>query len=231
METLEYGTQTLEYDLVLKERKTLSIVVHPDLSIKVIAPNTAEQKDIEAKILKRSAWIALQRKYFEQFLPGIPVQKYVAGETHYYLGKSYPLKIIIDQQKDVKLASGKFHIHCKTGNPEEVKALLTSWYFNHAQVKFKEAFGEALERIHFHDIGRPKFEVKRMKNRWGSCTPQGRIFLNPDLIRAPYRSIYYVCLHELIHLVVPNHTKAFYELQSDLMPDWKRWKFRLDQFS
>ncbi len=230
METLAYGTQTLEYELEFRERKTLSIEVHPDLSLKVIAPKNAIRKDIEDRIIKRSDWIAKQRKFFEQFLPGIPERQYVLGETHYYLGKGYPLKVLVDGGREVKLIADRFQVHSKTGRPEEVKALLTKWYFNHAQVKFREAFDEALQALSFYDIGKPKFEIRRMTNRWGSCAPSGQIFLNPDLVKAPYRSIYYVCLHELIHLVIPNHSRDFYTLQGQLMTDWERWKVRLDKF-
>lgn len=231
MKTLQYGTQTLEYELEFRDRKTLSIEVHPDLSLKVIAPKKAEQEDIENKIIKRAGWIAKQRKYFEQFLPGIPERQYVPGETHYYLGRSYTLKINKDGGKEVKLLGGHFQVHSKTGQPHEVKALLTQWYFNHAQVKFREAFADALQALNHYDIGKPNFEIRRMANRWGSCTPKGQIYLNPDLVRAPYRSIFYVCLHELIHLVIPNHTRDFYTLQGQLMTDWEKWKERLDSFA
>ena len=101
---------------------------------------------------------------------------------------------------------------------------------NHAQLKFREAFESALRAFRPWDIGTPTYEIRRMKKRWGSCTPQGKILLNPDLIQAPFRSIYYVCLHELCHLRHPRHDKHFYALQKQLMPDWEKWKQRLDGF-
>ena len=67
-----------------------------------------------------------------------------------------------------------------------------------------------------------------MAKRWGSCTPNGKIILNPELIKAPKGSIEYVIIHELCHLIHHNHTKAFYNLQQRMMPDWKKWKERLE---
>jgi predicted metal-dependent hydrolase len=67
-----------------------------------------------------------------------------------------------------------------------------------------------------------------MKKRWGSCTPNGKVILNVDLIRAPKGCIEYVIIHELCHLIHHSHNKSFYELQDSIMPDWKRWKDRLE---
>ncbi len=74
-----------------------------------------------------------------------------------------------------------------------------------------------------------------MKHRWGSCLPprpssasSGKIILNPELIKAPKRCMQYVVIHELCHLVVPQHNKAFYSLLSELMPEWERWKGSLE---
>lgn len=61
-----------------------------------------------------------------------------------------------------------------------------------------------------------------------STFPHGKIILNPELIKAPKRCMQYVVIHELCHLVIPQHNKAFYSLLSELMPGWERWKLRLE---
>jgi hypothetical protein len=67
-----------------------------------------------------------------------------------------------------------------------------------------------------------------MKSRWGSCTTSRNIIINAHLIKAPKKCIEYVIIHEMCHLKQPNHSKAFYNLQSKLMPDWKIWKNKLE---
>jgi len=70
-----------------------------------------------------------------------------------------------------------------------------------------------------------------MKKRWGSLTPSNKLILNPELIKAPVKCIDYVIIHELCHIVNPNHGKEFYQLQKKMMPDWKRWKDKLESIS
>jgi len=67
-----------------------------------------------------------------------------------------------------------------------------------------------------------------MLKRWGSCTKAGKIILNVELIKAPKGSIEYVIIHELCQLVQHNHTKVFFDLQNKIMPNWKKWKERLE---
>ncbi|MCB0214892.1 MAG: DUF45 domain-containing protein, partial [Anaerolineae bacterium] len=76
----------------------------------------------------------------------------------------------------------------------------------------KKEYGDDEERIrrrlakaNRHGIDADNFEIRRMKNRWGSCTKEGHILLNPDLIIAPKMCIEYVIVHELCHLQEHNH--------------------------
>jgi len=228
MPEIQYGTEKLAFHLEYTDRKSMAIEVHPDKSIWVIAPAETDYSEIQKRVIKRARWIIKQQKYFDQFLPRIPERKYVSGESHKYLGRKYVLKTFMNKQKDIKLQGGIIKVSSPHQDPQVVKALLSSWYYNHAIVKFKEVFKESLPLFDRFDIGNPQMEIRRMKNRWGSCTPKGKILVNPELIKVPKRCIQYVVIHELCHLVIPGHTKKFYELLAELMPDWPRWKNRLE---
>jgi predicted metal-dependent hydrolase len=69
-----------------------------------------------------------------------------------------------------------------------------------------------------------------MPTRWGSCTPKGKIILNPELIKAPKGCIEYVIVHELCHLLYQDHSMKFQELLIKEMKDWYKWKLRLEKF-
>ena len=72
-------------------------------------------------------------------------------------------------------------------------------------------------------------QIRSLKKRWGSLTPQRKIILNQDLIRADLSCIDYVITHELCHLKHFNHSKKFYDFLSQVMPDWESHKQRLEK--
>ena len=68
----------------------------------------------------------------------------------------------------------------------------------------------------------PDVKIRDMKSRWGSCTPaKNSITLNRKLIHYPFEFIEYVVLHEFVHFIQPNHSKAFYNIIENYMPDYK----------
>lgn len=231
METTTYGTQTIEYKVHRASRKSLAIEVHPDQSIHVIAPLSATPEAIDSKIIKRGRWIIRQQDYFAQFLPRSPQKEYFSGESHYYLGRRYSLKIRKGKENKVRMVSGALLIHSSTAlsNPDKVKALLGHWYYAHSKTKFEDELQFCSSHTLLNLTETPPCEIRRMKNRWGSCTPSGKIILNPEIIKAPKSCLRYVIYHELCHLVVHDHSRRFYRLLDEVMPDWKKAKERLER--
>ncbi len=225
MHKVNYGTKDIFFEVERSNRKTLAIEVHPDSSVHIIAPEQSSLTDIERKVVKRANWITKQQVYFEQFLPRTPEREYVSGETHYYLGKSYILRINVGSVNEVKLKAGQLQVNCKERyTPEKVKKLLVHWYYKHAEKKFHKLAKEAFSKFKEYDFEEPQLEIRRMAKRWGSCNTVDKITINPELIKAPSKCIEYVLVHEMCHFVVPNHNKAFYQTLSSIMPNWKRWK-------
>jgi predicted metal-dependent hydrolase len=227
---IQYGKKRIEFDVIYSDRKSLGITVHPDKSVLVRAPVNSNYQKILDKVRNRSRWILKQQDHFESFLPATPPRKYVSGETHLYLGKQYRLKLYESNQEKVKMIRGYLQVFTKDrNNKEKIKTMLDKWYRRHFDKKIDERLNVCFDLFKNYDIQKPDILVRRMKNRWGSCTTQGKIILNPDILKAPSRSIDYVIIHELCHLVHPTHSKQFYALQSRMMPDWEKWKRRLEE--
>ncbi|MEQ8906414.1 SprT family zinc-dependent metalloprotease [Ekhidna sp.] len=229
MEQVEYGNTQLEFELDRSGRKSLAIEVHPDLSIYVKAPIDSSLDDIKERVIKKGKWIAKQKIYFEQFLPRTPEREYVSGETHLYLGKRYVLKLRKSDRKSVKLKGGQLIVTGPKQDPLSIKSELSSWYYTKAKTRFRESIISNVIKFKKFGTEQPPLVVKRMSKRWGSCTPNGRIVLNPEIIKTPGRCIDYVVIHELCHLIHPNHSKDFYDIQTEMMPDWERWKLKLEK--
>lgn len=230
MHQVSYGTTDIFFELKRTARKTMAIEVHPDSSILAVAPEKATIEEIKKRILKRSRWILKQQRYFEQFLPRTPKREYVSGETHYYLGRGYVLRVQPGNQNEVKLKGGQLVVTCKNGtSPKTAKNLLASWYYTHAERRFERTLEEAMPLFKSYNIPKPDLEIKRMSKRWGSCNTTDKITINPEIIKAPSKCIEYLIIHEMCHFIEPNHNKRFFKLLSEIMPNWEKWKDRLEQ--
>jgi len=60
-----------------------------------------------------------------------------------------------------------------------------------------------------------------MKNKWGSCSTRGILTLSRDLLKFPTKCVEYVIVHELLHLIIPNHNKTFKTLLYVYLPEWE----------
>ena len=84
-------------------------------------------------------------------------------------------------------------------------------------------------RFNKYKIKMPRISFRAMKTRWGSCTPgKGTIRFNLQLTDKPQECVEYVVVHELAHLVYANHSKDFWRVVEEILPDWKERKRRLN---
>lgn len=227
--TIQYGRKQIEYQLSYSTRKTLAIDVHPDLSVVVMAPEDAADAAIHEKMQKRASWVIQQQRFFETYLPALPMRRYVSGESHRYLGRQYRLRVHVGTTDTVKMARGQINVYLSDSKQKgRIKTLVVGWFRQRAEIVFQELFDEMAARASRHGIRAGSFKIHRMKNRWGSCTKEGRILLNPDLIIAPKQCIEYVIAHELCHLKEHNHGPSFYRLLTSIMPEWETRRTRLN---
>lgn len=224
---IQFGSRTIDFRLEYSDRKSLGITVTPEMEVLVKAPADTSLEKVKEKIRKKAPWIIKQQSFFLSFQPKTPQRKYVSGETHLYLGRQYRLQVIIAVEESVKLM-GKF-IEVKTEDKSRTKNLIDNWYLEKARTKFDEIATPLIERFKKYKVEPSSIVLRNMPTRWGSCTPKGKIILNPELIKAPKGCIEYVIIHELCHLVHHNHTQKFIELQTKEMKDWEKWKMKLEK--
>ncbi len=66
-----------------------------------------------------------------------------------------------------------------------------------------------------------KITITSAKKRLGSCSTSGSICYSLYLLLYPDAAVDYVVVHELAHLVQPNHSEKFYEVIGRYLPDWQ----------
>lgn len=225
-----YGNRTLKVRVDFSERKRLSITVHPDCRVTARAPLGTPKEKIEAKLKRRSGWIVKHLNYFEEYQPTLPPRQYISGETHYYLGRQYRLRIRKGEKPQLRLTGRYFEMEIPdTKDRDKAGKLMLEWHARHARNILESRISRFLPVFIKKGAPEPQIRYRRMKKRWGSCSPNGVVMFNTELAKAPIHSIDYVVVHELCHLLYAKHDQNFFRLLGRILPDWKKRKERLEK--
>lgn len=241
-----YGNDMIHYDVVRKSQSSkvssskavarkVVIKVHPDQRVVATVPHDATDDSIQQAMLKRARWIWQNIEEFAKQKDYVLPKRYISGESQFYLGRRYVLKVLIDsdQVSNVKLSRGKLNVTLRKDFDDRVvkiKPLIDKWYQHKAKAIFHERLNKMLPKTTWV-TGIPSFRVMAMKKQWGSCSTKGNLMLNPHLIKAPKECIDYVILHELCHIAEHNHSEKFWRLLTQVMPNWKEVKAKLDDMA
>lgn len=225
------GGEVRRYRLRRSARRTLAITVEPGGALVVTAPEGASMAQVETALRRRREWVRRRTREVAALPPPPLPRAWVSGETHRYLGRQYRLRLATGAPSTVRL-SGKWFLVTvpEPGNPTQVRRAMERWYLVHARETFARRM-EALVRgtplLGLLEV--PPLIVRRLEKRWGSCSAGGRILMNVDAVKLPVGCVDYLLLHELCHLREPHHGAAFWRLLDACMPDWERWRRRLDE--
>lgn len=199
-----------------KRTKTLSINIERDGSVNVIVPLDLEESKILDIVKSKEYEIHKQITNNKELNRERIDRKFVPGHSFLYLGKSYNLQIVEDQNEDLKLHNGKFLLSKKaTDRAEDVF------------IKFYKKKGKPIleKRInHFKKFLKKKpneIKIVNLKTRWASCTPTGNLNFNWKCFMAPSTVLDYLIVHELVHLKHLNHSRQFWDEVSIILPDYQ----------
>lgn len=218
--------EELSYKLLRsKKRKySLSMKVTRTGHLQINVPFKTHENDIEAFITSKITWIKRNISK-RQAMTALPEIMYQDGEVLQYMGIDCPLVCITAGQSRVELCNQQLHVYHRKN--ASIKNILNKWYKNTALQYFKKRTHQLA-----HEFNMPRIndiKVRFMKARWGSCSSRAVITYNIHLIKTSAENIDYVIIHELCHLVHPNHGAQFYRLQTQLNPNWKAQKAQLNK--
>lgn len=231
---IQYGNRRIFFERIPRSSNSSKVLikVHPDQRVVAHAPVQESDDAVLIAVNKRARWLWIQINKFSTHQQHVFPRKYVSGESHYYLGKQYLLKVIIDSSANpqVKLLRGRLEVTLRQRSSEKVRKLLKKWYREKARDVFHRRLEEMVSKtLWLKEL--PNIRLLAMKTQWGSCSPHGTLTLNPHLIKAPRECIDYVLLHELCHIAEHNHSERFYRLMNQIMPKWERTKEKLDDMA
>lgn len=209
----------LEIEKIIRtKRKTIALHITDNATLIVKAPLNVNDKMIMNVVLKHKKWIEQKKIEIEAREQRFSPKEFVNGEGFLYLGRSYRLKIVDDQEVPLKFEN-EFRISRKV--LPQAKEVFIEWYKKKAYEKISErVLWYAQKRGFKHN----KVNITNAQKRWGSCSSNGNLNFSWRLIMAPLHVIDYVVVHELVHLEEKNHTRAFWNKVKMLMPNYEKYK-------
>jgi len=229
-EIRRFTVSGIAVEVVRKDIKNLHLGVYPPQGrVRVAAPLVVSDEAVRLAVIDKLGWIKRQRaKFAEQ--PRQSQREMVNGESHYFLGKRYRLRVH-EQDGPARVAVrgiASLDLFARPGTtPEQREAILLRWH----REQLKALIPPLLEKwqpvlgVQVADWG-----IKKMKTKWGSCNIAARrIWLNLELAKKPVQCQEYIVVHELVHLLERHHNERFTALVEAHMPLWRQYREMLNK--
>lgn len=232
--SIAFGRTTIPFQICRSPRRTtVAVTVDTAGSVRVVAPVRIPAKAVAAVVLSKAAWILAQKQRLHDLQPAAPVRRFVSGESIFYLGRTYQLRIHTSKTRisgsRIACRGGCLHVELPRRSSESqrrglCRRAVVSWLRERARHHATAQCRRACSQL---NIAEPSIAIRDLGRRWGSCTTKGRVLVHWRLVMAPMRLVEYVCSHEVCHLVHPNHSIQFRRTLSRLLPDWRVREARL----
>ena len=206
-------------DIVIEKtgrRKTVSIFIERNGSVRILAPITATDKTIENAVKAKEYQIYTKLAKWKELNQGKVNREFVNGQSFLYFGRNYRLAIVENQAAPLRLSGGNLHFDKK--------------YLGKAEKVFKDFYKEKVEQKIAERLKliQDKFELKPtsvkvsdLQNRWASWTPKNGLNFHWKCAMAPVPVLDYIITHEMVHLKYPNHSAEFWNELDKKMPDYR----------
>lgn len=204
----------INYALTRSKRRTLSVCVTCDGSVKVSAPMRMPLSEIEKFLDEKRGWI--EKKLSEK--------EAVAGE----FSEVFLFKSILVQGETYNLILGSAdEITDGTVFVRSLKNLKKAYLKAFSDNFFAEFYKICL------DFGfSPKSAgFKDYKSKWGCCDGENRIFFNYKILMLPPRLQYYVAAHELCHTRRHDHSAYFWAEVKKICPDYLKLRREMKRYA
>jgi len=203
------------------QRRSVQITVDRGGELLLAAPDECSFDMLEAFVREKRFWIYTKLVEKEALWAPPSKKQYVSGEGFPYLGRSYRLLLVDEQEAPLKLIGGRFQMRRTLAG--EGPQLMVRWYREHAAKWLAKRVDRLKGRIEVEPSG---LKVQDLGYRWGSCGRGGKLYFHWRSILLPAQIAEYIVAHELVHLHEAHHTPEFWRRLERAMPDYavrKRW--------
>lgn len=220
----------IEVQICRKNIKNVHLKVFRSLDVKLSVPENVPDDWISLLLSERANWIDAQITKYKLSSGANNISSIRNGSSTQFLGKDMRIYTELAPSNEVSVDEKKIIICVKSKDDELIQTVFRKWWRKTATDIFNREVDIMFAKVfRKYNLEKPTVSIRKMETLWGSCnSAKGRISLNEYLLKADIRCIQYVILHELTHLLYPNHSAEFYNFLTVQMPDWVERKKQLD---
>jgi predicted metal-dependent hydrolase len=186
----------------------------------VAAPRRLDEEQIRLAVIQRLPWIKRQRQQLQDAARQ-STREMVTGESHYVWGRRHRLKVIERPGRaHVEVDGDRLLMYVPEGTDTDARVkLLQDWQRKQLRLAAAPVIAK-WEPIIEHKV--PRWSIRRMKTKWGSCNREtGHIWFNLELAKKHPLCLEYIVVHEMTHLLEPNHGERYTNLMDTFLPNWR----------
>ena len=212
---MKFMVDGCEYDIIIEKKpsnKNTYIRVTKNLEVKVTTSIFTTRKYIEKLI----------NENYEKIVKMLQTQiiKKNNNDGFLFLGKKY--EIVYINNNEISFLEDKVFFNKNFD--------IDKWYKKQAKKIFLEHFENNYAKFS-RKIPHPSLRIRKMTSRWGVCNIKTHVItINLELIKRDIKYLDYVIMHELSHLKYGDHSSNFWNLVSENVPDYKKYREEMKEF-
>lgn len=231
MSVIKINGQSITYTLRLdKRRKTIQLKLLPSATVEIVTPGKLTGAEVKHIFTAKKKWLKGRLDKLASLAANPVNQRLVSGAQILYKGEPHTLTILPDSTKaEVVLIPGELQVKLPQNHADHQQALtiveqmVRAWLVDQAGDLFLDKTQQWAALI---GVRPAKITIRDQKTRWGSCSSLGNINYNWRIIMAPLWVADYLVIHELCHMLIPNHSAEFWEHVSRFSPahrECRKW--------
>lgn len=212
-------------EMVLPDGRTIDFVIRTSAKVRslrlklsareglvVVAPRCLDRQKLIALVAGKAGWIGKR-------IAGFDAVRHLIGTEPASRPEAFDLPALAEswrvEYKPTRSRTvgaridqpGRIVVAGAVDDVEACHGALRRWLARHATRALSPWLASLAEQsgTRYADVA-----IKNQRTRWGSCSASGRISLNCKLLFLPRDLVHYVLLHELCHLLEPNHSERFW---------------------
>lgn len=213
----------VEYTLLIERKKVKNVILRVEENhiLKVSANPLVEKEKIIEWIESKKDWIikvSRQKESFHSKAKPLDIDQ----DKALLFGKLMDLELVLAAKDELIIKDNRLIFKTKQKTTEKIQEAYSQELkklLNRKINERREIYDRMLED---YRLPLPSITIRKMSSKWGSCIPsKAKVSINFMLIYYPIECLDYVLLHEFVHMIVPNHSRRFYQIIENKMPNYK----------